>query len=45
MDEREPVDAKFYDFAKAFDKVEHRRLVAKVRAKGLKGRMLAWIAE
>ena len=45
VDEGEPVDVKFYDFAKAFDKVEHRRLVAKVRAKGIKGRLLAWIAE
>ena len=45
VDEGEPVDVKFYDFAKAFDKVEHRRLIAKVRAKGIKGKLLAWIAE
>ena len=45
VDEGEPVDVKFYDFAKAFDKVERRRLVLKVRAKGIKGKLLAWIAE
>ena len=40
-----PVGVFFYDFAKAFDKVEHRRLLAKVKSVGIKGDLLEWIAQ
>jgi Reverse transcriptase (RNA-dependent DNA polymerase)/Endonuclease-reverse transcriptase len=36
-------DTVFLDFAKAFDKVPHRRLIEKVRAAGVGGRLLAWL--
>jgi len=37
------VDVVFLDFQKAFDKVPHRRLMAKVRALGIGGRVAQWI--
>ena len=43
IDDGEPVDVMFYDFSKAFDKVEHRRLIVKVRSMGIKGKLLSWI--
>jgi hypothetical protein len=36
-------DTIFLDFAKAFDKVPTRRLLKKVRAHGITGKLLAWI--
>lgn len=33
----------FLDFAKAFDKVPHRRLIEKLRAFGISGGLLKWI--
>jgi retron-type reverse transcriptase len=33
----------YLDFAKAFDKVPHKRLVKKLRAHGIKGRVLRWV--
>jgi hypothetical protein len=39
------VDVIFLDFAKAFDKVPHRRLVQKLEAYGIRGELLAWIAD
>ena len=44
LDGREPVDAVFLDFSKAFDKVPHARLLAKVRAHGIDGKVAEWIA-
>jgi hypothetical protein len=38
-------DAIFLDFAKAFDKVPRRRLIEKLRAIGIEGRVLTWIEE
>jgi hypothetical protein len=38
-------DAIFLDFAKAFDKVPRRRLIEKLRARGIEGRVLTWIEE
>jgi len=32
------------DFAKAFDKVPHQRLLAKVKSHGIGGKLLSWIA-
>jgi hypothetical protein len=40
MDEGEAEDVVFLDFAKAFDKVPHRRLRAQLRAHGMKGSIL-----
>jgi len=39
------VDVVFLDFQKAFDKVPHRRLMAKVRALGIGGQVARWIEE
>jgi len=45
MDEGENVDVIFLDFAKAFDKVPHKRLAAKLEAHGITGRVKDWIVE
>ena len=39
------VDAIYFDFAKAFDKVLHRRLIGKLQSYGIKGKVLKWISE
>ena len=44
IDEGNCVDAIYLDFAKAFDKVPHQRLLAKVKAAGIEGTVLSWIA-
>jgi len=44
VDRAESVDVVFLDFAKAFDKVPHQRLLAKVRAPGIDGKMAAWVS-
>jgi len=44
VDRGEPVDVVFLDFAKAFDKVPTERLIKKVRAHGISGRVLNWIS-
>ena len=41
----EHIDIIFLDLQKAFDKVPHRRLMAKVRAIGIKGKLANWIQE
>ena len=38
-----PVDTVFLDFAKAFDKVPHRRLALKLESHGISGKLLRWI--
>ena len=38
-----PVDTLYLDFAKAFDKVPHRRLLMKLKAHGIDGVVLEWI--
>ena len=43
MDERKAVDVVHLDFQKAFDKVPHQRLLAKVRACGVAGQVANWI--
>ena len=43
LDEGEPVDVVFLDFQKAFDKVPHKRLMLKLRAMGIGGKLWAWI--
>ena len=39
----QPVDVVYLDFAKAFDTVPHKRLIQKLRAYGVKGKLLNWI--
>src|ERR1700730_16689281 len=43
MDNRNSVDVIYLDFAKAFDKVPHKRLVRKLDAHGITGKILKWI--
>ena len=43
INQKESVDVIFLDFAKAFDKVPHRRLLTKLKAHGLGGKVLRWI--
>ena len=38
-----PVNTLYLDFAKAFDKVPHRRLLMKLKAHGIDGVALEWI--
>jgi len=35
----------FLDFAKAFDKVPHKRLILKMRSHSIRGEILDWITE
>jgi len=43
MDNSTPSDVVFLDFAKAFDKVPHKALLAKLRAYGIRGHVADWI--
>jgi hypothetical protein len=43
LDSGTPTDTVFLDFAKAFDKVPHRRLIEKMRAAGIGGKLLTWV--
>ncbi len=43
LDEGNTVDVIYLDFAKAFDKVPHKRLIIKCEAFGIKGKLLKWI--
>ena len=42
LDIGNPVDIIYLDFAKAFDKVPHRRLIKKIAAHGIGGKLLNW---
>jgi hypothetical protein len=44
VDNGEAFDAVFLDFAKAFDKVPHARLLKKLKAHGIDGQLHRWIA-
>jgi hypothetical protein len=43
--EKTPIDAIYLDFAKAFDKVPHKRLLKKLEAYGIAGDVLGWIED
>ena len=43
VDSENSVDIIYLDFAKAFDKVPHERLVKKLRSCGISGNLLRWI--
>ena len=43
VDEKQCVDVNYLDCEKAFDRVPHRRLIAKVRSVGIAGKVLDWI--
>ena len=45
VDQGHSVDIVYLDFAKAFDKVPHRRLATKCEAHGISGDILEWIIE
>ena len=45
VDEGHSVDVVYCDFAKAFDKIAIRRLLVKIEAHGMKGRVLEWVGE
>ena len=45
MDEGKPVDIIYLDFAKAFDKVPHKRLGKKLEASGIGGNLLKWLEQ
>ncbi len=43
VDSGSSADLFYLDFAKAFDKVSHKRLLLKLKSKGITGKLLAWI--
>ena len=45
VDTGDSVDVIFLDFAKAFDKVSHKRLLLKLKAHGIDGKLNNWIAK
>jgi hypothetical protein len=45
VDRGEPVDVLYFDFRKAFDRVSHERLLLKLKAIGVEGRLLCWIKD
>jgi len=45
IDVNESVDVVFLDFAKAFDKVPHQRLIQKLLSHGISDKLLYWITD
>ena len=43
LESGKPVDSLYLDFRKAFDSVPHRRLLSKLEAVGIRGKLLKWI--
>ena len=44
VDQGHQVNVIYFDYQKAFDKVPHKRLLAKLEAVGVKGQLLTWIS-
>ncbi len=44
LEEDDTLDSIYLDFAKAFDSVPHQRLLTKIKALGIDGKVLAWLA-
>jgi len=44
LDNGNCVDVVYLDFSKAFDKVPHRRLLSKLKAHGITGKVLKWVS-
>ena len=45
LDNKIPTDAVYLDFSKAFDSVPHGRLVHKLKAYGIRGKVLDWVED
>ena len=45
LDGGDPLDVIYLDFAKAFDKVPHKRLILKLEAHGISGNISKWIQQ
>ena len=45
LEEDENADVVYLDFAKAFDKVDHKILLHKLKSMGIQGKLLTWIEE
>ena len=45
LDKGEAWDCMYLDFAKAFDKVPHYRLVSKIKAIGITGKLIGWLTD
>ena len=45
VDNKKPVDIIYLDFKKVFDKVTHKRLIAKLKSHGINGDVCAWIED
>ena len=45
IDDKINIDVVYLDFQKAFDKVPHKRLLAKLKAYGLNGSLISWISD
>ena len=45
IDEGKPVDVIYLDFSKAFDKIPHKRLISKVKAYAIGGKIYGWIEQ
>ena len=43
IDKGLPVDVIYLYFSKAFDKVSHKRLMVKVKANGIGGKIVGWV--
>ncbi len=44
LEKDDTLDSIYLDFAKAFDSVPHQRLLTKIKALGINGKVLAWLA-